>query len=91
MFVDDELSCLFGDALRLLEVPDLLSFKAPTTYALCWAILSSQLLSEHILSKFQHRICQVIERYLPVSPPEIVEDEEFVIDVLQVCQSIISS
>lgn len=85
--IDEELLGCLGDILRLLEAPDLPSFKGPMTHALCWAIMSTQNLPHHVLSTFQTRIIRILKSHLPKSPPEVSGDEEVVIDALQVRES----
>lgn len=56
------------------------------THALCWAIMSTQKLPHTVLSTFETRIIRILKLYLPKLPPELVDDEETIIDGLQVCK-----
>lgn len=86
VIIDDELIGCLGDTLRLLEDSNLPSFKGPMTHALCWAIMSTQKLPHTVLSTFETRIIRILKLYLPKLPPELVDDEETIIDGLQVCK-----
>lgn len=87
IIIEDELIGCLGDILRLLEESNLPSFKGPVTHALCWAIISTQKLPHTILYTVETRIIRILKLYLPKLPPELVDDEETVIDCLQVCKA----